>query len=193
MLRTSTISRLALLAGAAVALPSLFACLSHPVKVVEYDKAQEAKKGVSIAISKDVDIVFVIDDSGSMAEEQALLSANFASFIGVLEAEDVKANYRLAITTTDAGNPLTVHGPSIYAEMEAMEAAGIPPAEVLVLTTRGGAHALGRDDLGTLAPGQLADLVVLEDDPGASASAFRSITHVMKGGALHEVGHLAAE
>ncbi len=105
MLRTSTISRLALLAGAAVALPSLFACLSHPVKVVEYDKAQEAKKGVSIAISKDVDIVFVIDDSGSMAEEQALLSANFASFIGVLEEEDVKANYRLAITTTDAGNP----------------------------------------------------------------------------------------
>ncbi|HFE46912.1 MAG TPA: VWA domain-containing protein, partial [Nannocystis exedens] len=105
MLRTSIISRLALLAGAAVALPSLFACLSHPVKEVEYDKAQEAKKGVSIAISKDVDIVFVIDDSGSMSEEQALLSSNFASFINVLEAPDVKANYRLAITTTDAGNP----------------------------------------------------------------------------------------
>ncbi len=105
MLRTSIISRLALLAGTAVALPSLFACLSHPVKEVEYDKAQEAEKGVSIAISKDVDIIFVIDDSGSMAEEQALLSANFASFINVLEAPDVKANYRLAITTTDAGNP----------------------------------------------------------------------------------------
>lgn len=105
MLRTSIISRLALLAGAAVALPQLFACLSHPLKPVEYEKAQEAKKGVSIAVNKDVDIVFVIDDSGSMAEEQALLSANFASFINVLEADDVKANYRLAITTTDAGNP----------------------------------------------------------------------------------------
>ena len=105
ILRTSIISRIALLAGAAVALPQLLACLSHPVKEVEYDKAQEAKKGVSIAISKDVDIVFVIDDSGSMAEEQALLSENFEAFINVLEADDVKANYRLAITTTDAGNP----------------------------------------------------------------------------------------
>jgi len=105
MLRTTIISRLALLAGAAVALPQLLACLSHPVKEVEYDKAQEGKKGVSITINKDVDILFVIDDSGSMAEEQELLSKNFESFINVLEADDVKANYRLAITTTDAGNP----------------------------------------------------------------------------------------
>jgi hypothetical protein len=40
-----------------------------------------------------------------MAEEQALLSANFAAFIDVLEAPDVRANYRIGITTTDAGNP----------------------------------------------------------------------------------------
>ena len=32
---------------------------------------------------------------------------------------------------TDAGNPLTLHGPSVYAEMEAMQAAGLPPMEVL--------------------------------------------------------------
>jgi hypothetical protein len=49
--------------------------------------------------------LFVIDNSGSMAEEQALLSANFAAFIDVLEAPDVKANYRIGVTTTDAGNP----------------------------------------------------------------------------------------
>ncbi|MCA9660675.1 MAG: VWA domain-containing protein, partial [Myxococcales bacterium] len=88
-----------------MALPQLFACLDHPLKEVEYDKSQEGKKGISIAVNKDVDIIFVIDDSGSMAEEQALLSANFEAFINVLEADDVQANYRLAITTTDAGNP----------------------------------------------------------------------------------------
>ncbi len=33
--------------------------------------------------------------------------------------------------------------------------------------TSGGAHALRRDDVGTLEPGQLADLVVLDDDPFA--------------------------
>jgi hypothetical protein len=47
----------------------------------------------------------VIDNSGSMAEEQALLSANFAAFLGVLEAPDVALNYRIGVTTTDAGNP----------------------------------------------------------------------------------------
>ena len=55
--------------------------------------------------SKDVDILFVIDNSGSMGEEQALLASNFGSFISVLEAEDVEANYRIGITTSDNGNP----------------------------------------------------------------------------------------
>ncbi|HRI09330.1 MAG TPA: VWA domain-containing protein [Nannocystaceae bacterium] len=105
MLRPTIVSRLALLAGAAIALPQLFACLDHPLKPVAYDKSQEGKKGVSIAVNKDVDVVFVIDNSGSMAEEQANLSENFAAFVNVLEAPDVKANYRLAITTTDNGNP----------------------------------------------------------------------------------------
>ncbi|MBA3544897.1 MAG: VWA domain-containing protein [Nannocystis sp.] len=61
--------------------------------------------GVAIAFNKEVDVLFVIDNSGSMAEEQALLSQNFASFIGVLESAEVAANYRIGITTTDAGNP----------------------------------------------------------------------------------------
>jgi len=102
MSRAFSCSRLSIAAGTAL---MLSACLDHPLKPVEYDKSEEAENTVAIAINKDVDILFVIDNSGSMAEEQALLSQNFASFIGVLEADDVAANYRLGITTTDAGNP----------------------------------------------------------------------------------------
>jgi hypothetical protein len=80
-------------------------CLDHPLKQVEYDKASEGSLSFNVAVNKDVDILFVIDNSGSMAEEQALLSANFKSFIDVLERDDVKANYRIGITTTDSGNP----------------------------------------------------------------------------------------
>lgn len=97
------------------------------------------------------------------------------------------------VTSTDAGNPLTVHGPSIYPEMEAMEAAGIAPEEVLVMSTRNGAAMMGRlDDFGTLETGKLADLIVLTEDPGASTAAFRSITHVMRGGVIREISHFAA-
>ncbi|MEZ4384156.1 MAG: hypothetical protein R3A79_22675 [Nannocystaceae bacterium] len=50
-----------------------------------------------------VDILLVIDDSGSMSEEQALLSASLGALIEPLEAASI--DYRIAITTTDAGNP----------------------------------------------------------------------------------------
>ena len=105
--------------------------------------------------------------------------------------------YRAGVTiatATDAGNPLTLHGPSIYAEMEAMERAGIAPEDVIVMSTRNGAQMMGAlEDFGTVERGKLADLVVLAEDPGASARAFRSITHVMRGGVLREVGYFAAE
>lgn len=96
-------------------------------------------------------------------------------------------------TGTDAGNPLTFHGPAIHQEMEAMEAAGLPPAEVLVMSTRNGAAAMDRlADFGTLEAGKLADLVVLEADPGVSVSAFRAIDRVMRAGVMHELGGLDA-
>jgi len=94
---------------------------------------------------------------------------------------------------TDAGNPLTLHGPSIYAELEAMEAAGMSPAAVLVAATRGGARALGREDeLGTVEAGKAADLLVLGADPTRSASAFRSVVSVVRGGRVWRVEELAA-
>lgn len=94
---------------------------------------------------------------------------------------------------TDAGNPLTLHGPSVYAELEAMEAAGLTPAEVLVAATMGGARALGlSEEIGTVEVGKAADLVVLGEDPTTSASAFRSVRRVMKGGVLFRVEDLSA-
>ncbi|MCH9688916.1 MAG: VWA domain-containing protein [Deltaproteobacteria bacterium] len=103
-MHVSFLSRLSLLVGASVALPSLFACLDHPLKPVEYDAAQEAQDAIALTVNKDVDILFVIDNSGSMGEEQATLAQNFEAFINVLEAPEVEANYRLGITTTDTGN-----------------------------------------------------------------------------------------
>ncbi|MGH1341154.1 MAG: vWA domain-containing protein [Nannocystales bacterium] len=103
-MRASLIARLSLLTATTVALPTLLACLDHPLKRVEYDATQEDMAGIQIEVNKDVDILFVVDNSGSMGEEQANLSENFGQFVSVLEADDVKANYRLGITTTDDSN-----------------------------------------------------------------------------------------
>lgn len=85
-------------------------------------------------------------------------------------------------TGTDAGNPLTLHGPSIYREMEAMAEAGLYPMDVLVATTRNGARAMGRDDFGTLEPGMAADLVVLGADPLADIRNVRDVRLVVRNG-----------
>jgi imidazolonepropionase-like amidohydrolase len=95
------------------------------------------------------------------------------------------------VVATDAGNPLTLHGPSIYNEMEAMQAAGLSAADIVVMATRNGARAMNRNDLGTIEAGKLADLLVLNEDPRADVRAFRSLTHVMRGGRLHRQSDLA--
>ncbi|MEM7153548.1 MAG: hypothetical protein AAF799_11950 [Myxococcota bacterium] len=54
----------------------------------------------AISLRRAVDILFVIDNSGSMGGEQGTLAQNFASFIDVLENQQVGANYRIGITTS---------------------------------------------------------------------------------------------
>ncbi len=86
------------------------------------------------------------------------------------------------VLATDAGNPLTLHGASVHGELDAMEAAGIPPGDLLVMATRNGALALRRPDLGTLEAGQVADILVLSQDPRESTAAFRALDAVIHGG-----------
>ncbi|MEA2562037.1 MAG: hypothetical protein QOH06_3541 [Acidobacteriota bacterium] len=94
---------------------------------------------------------------------------------------------------TDAGNPLTLLGPSIYAEMEAMQAAGLTPMQVLVASTRGGALAMGREkEIGTVEKGKLADLLIVAGDPTADVVNLRKVRWVIRGGAMRPIEELSA-
>jgi hypothetical protein len=57
---------------------------------------------------RDIDILLVIDNSASMSRNQTNLLWSMAPFIELLENEETNANYRIAITTTDVGNPSCV-------------------------------------------------------------------------------------
>lgn len=83
------------------ALLALAACNEHPLKEVELSRTAETVLDVDIAPLRNVDILFVIDNSGSMAAEQANLAANLAPMIERLEEEQIAADYRIAVTTTD--------------------------------------------------------------------------------------------
>ncbi len=106
-------------------------------------------------------------------------------------AINLKKVYDAGITiavATDAGNPGTFHGISIYEEMEAMQNAGIPAIDLIQMATQNGATAMERlDDFGTLEKGKMADLIILAQNPALDISNMRSITHVMRGGVLRPV------
>jgi imidazolonepropionase-like amidohydrolase len=86
---------------------------------------------------------------------------------------------------TDAGNPLTLHGPAVYAEMEAMQRDGLTPAEVIVAATRNAARAMGRGaDLGTLEVGKAADLLIVGADPTRDVANLRALRWVVRGGVV---------
>ncbi|MGA8807516.1 MAG: amidohydrolase family protein [Thermoanaerobaculia bacterium] len=96
-------------------------------------------------------------------------------------------------TGTDAGNPLTLHGPAIYAEMESMQKAGMTPMQVLVSSTAVAARAMRRDtEFGTVEKGKDADLVILSADPTADVANVRRIRYVVRGGVVRTIDDLHA-
>jgi imidazolonepropionase-like amidohydrolase len=86
---------------------------------------------------------------------------------------------------TDAGNPLTLHGASVFRELEAMQASGLAPRDVLVAATGNAARALGLDSTGTVAAGAAADLVVLDADPLSDIRNVRQIALIVRRGEVY--------
>jgi len=72
-------------------------------------------------------------------------------------------------------------------ELWAMAGGGMTPREALRVGTRDGAYGIGMDkDLGSLEPGKLADLIVLDANPLDDIHNTEKIRYVMKNGRLYE-------
>ena len=94
-------------------------------------------------------------------------------------ARAVQAGVRVAMGT-DSG--VTPHGQNLR-ELELMAAGGMSPAAVLEATTRSAAELMGLEhDLGTIEPGKLADLVVIDGDPYAFADLAERVEGVWQAG-----------
>lgn len=70
---------------------------------------------------------------------------------------------RLAVAS---GSPATPYGLGLHAELALLARAGVKPARVLSMATAEAARLLGLESqLGAIAPGRLADLLVVDGDP----------------------------
>jgi len=85
---------------------------------------------------------------------------------------------------TDSG--VSPHGQNAR-ELELMVEAGMPNDAVLTSATVNAADLCGLlDDIGTIEPGKVADIIALDADPRQDITAFRSVPFVMARGVVHK-------
>jgi imidazolonepropionase-like amidohydrolase len=92
-------------------------------------------------------------------------------------------------TGTDAGNIGTIHGPAIFREFQLMKQAGLSPMQILQCSTANAAKVFGGDAgarLGSLKPGNYADLVILKSNPLDDIKNASDIDSVVKNGIVYQ-------
>jgi len=133
-----------------------------------------------------------IDFANSAGYNKALgidtLRGNFSALLAsVGNAHKLGVNL---LVGTDAPNPEVFYGSSLHWELQRFVEAGLSPLEVLRLATETAANAVGAEDLGTIAPGKLADIVLLQANPIENIHNTENIWRVIKAGWIFDPAKL---
>jgi imidazolonepropionase-like amidohydrolase len=156
--------------------------LEHGMMLEAADLAVMATNGTVL-----VPTLSVWDDWLFYAREMDWPAARVARAEGLRDASRaaiggaIRAGVRIA-AGTDAGGGSVRHG-RIAREIELMIECGMEPAVALQAATREGAALLGEAaERGTIEPGKLADLVLLDRNPLEDPSALRLVAAVFQAG-----------
>jgi imidazolonepropionase-like amidohydrolase len=113
-------------------------------------------------------------------DKQAAYHEAFPAMLRLL-----KAIHDAGVTIIPGTDALT--GYTLHHELELYTRAGIAPAEVLRMATWTPALVMGVDkDRGVIAPGKLADMILVDGDPTKNMRDITKITTVIKGGKVYD-------
>jgi hypothetical protein len=91
------------------------------------------------------------------------------------------------VSGTDTGAIRScIPGFALHHELEFLSGAGLSNMDVLRCATSQAAEALRREDLGSIAPGKRADLLVLRSNPIDDLAALQDIEQVVQNGVTYE-------
>src|SRR5689334_16262840 len=97
--------RNAVIASSLLGLSLLAACPDRTISEVVPQQGRVEYKDIPVHQNRDIDILFMIDNSGSMQDKQTNLKNNFKNFTDVLSSiEGGLPNIHLGVVTSDVGS-----------------------------------------------------------------------------------------
>jgi hypothetical protein len=98
---------------AAIGASLLTGCPDRTISEVNPQQGRVEYKDIPVTVNRNVDILFVIDDSPSMADKQANLATNFPNFINVLNTiQGGLPDVHIGVVSSDMGTDSTQDAPA---------------------------------------------------------------------------------
>lgn len=102
-----------LLGLAAIGASLLTGCPDRDISKVNPEQGRVEYKDIPVNLNRNIDILFVIDDSPSMADKQKNLADNFINFINVLnQVQGGLPDVHIGVVTSDMGTDSTQDAPA---------------------------------------------------------------------------------
>lgn len=164
----------------------------HADLATDQDLEIVAKPGMPILPTATF-LAIVTEMDGKIGQEQVQLDISrmkrHFEALGQIMHKARKLGIRLLVGTDTGNNQFMRHGELHAKELEVfVKHGGFTPMEAIVAATRDNAYAVGLEgQVGEVAPGKLADVIVLNKDPLADITVLqggRHLTHVIKDGRI---------
>ena len=119
----------------------------------------------------------VLADSKMLKTEKEALAINMKNVKTLYDA-----GVRVAFGTDSGASPLRIAGFAEHRELKLLTDAGLTPLQAIQTATRNTAALLHLQDRGSMAPGKLADLLVVDGDPSRNITDIDHVTAVWRRG-----------
>jgi imidazolonepropionase-like amidohydrolase len=94
---------------------------------------------------------------------------------------------------TDSGTPMNFHSEALWREIKVHVDMGMSPSRAIAAATRVNANAIGKGrDLGSIEPGKIADIIVVNGNPLFDITALSHVDVVVKDGTVFKGGPASA-